>query len=302
MLIYLIAALPYIFTPYAFKVKIAKAIISDPGFMGQYHFTILSDWFTVPGVYLSRPLLALAYSIASAIILYKHFKLRKHANRLMRERFIHRWLITLFGFQLLLLVSHVFFLFGCFDIAHSSMELSEEVVNFTSSIGLIGLVLSPILFPRILYGLPNIPTNVPIVPDAVSDNPNADSTPVARKTPAYEEEYMLIITEKIDECMSKQQLYLQKDLNLSQLSVIINIPTHHLAYFFSGYMGMTFNDYRNVFRVEHAKRLIMDQKTTMITLEAVGLLSGFSNRNTFSRVFKEQEGMSPSAFAAQYSR
>jgi len=300
MLIYLIAALPYIFTPYAFKVEIAKAIVANPGFIGQYHFTILSDWFTVPGVYLSRPLLAFGYSIASAIILYKHFKLHEYANSLMHEKIIRRWLITLFGFQLLLLVSHIFFLFGCFDIAYSSIELSEEVVNFTSSIGLVGLVLSPILFPRILYGLPNMSPNKFVAPDTVPDNPAADAE--TRKTQAYEEEYMLIITKKIDGCMNQQQLYLQKDLNLSQLSVLLNIPTHHLAYFFSGYMGMTFNDYRNVFRVEHAKRLIIDQKTNMITLEAVGLLSGFSNRNVFTMVFKELEGITPSAFAAQYSK
>jgi AraC-like DNA-binding protein len=65
---------------------------------------------------------------------------------------------------------------------------------------------------------------------------------------------------------------------------------------------MTFNDYRNIFRVEHAKRLILDQQSDMITLEAVGLLSGFSNRNTFSRVFKELEGITPSAFAQNCSK
>ncbi len=312
MLVYLLAALPYMFTSYAFKVDIAKSIVADPGFIGQYHFTILSDWFTPAGVYLSRPVLAFGYSVASGIMLYKQFKSSRNTDSQTRERFIRRWLITLSGFQLVLIVSHIFFLFGSFDIATSYMALSINVLNFTTSIGLIGLILSPILFPRILYGLPIISTKEFVAHDVAPINSDNDAliseiseiseTSKTSKAPAYEEKYMHFITEKVDECMNKHQLYLQKNLNLPQLSVLLNIPTHHLAYYFTGYMEMTFNDYRNVFRVEHAKRLIQDQKTSLITLEAVGLLSGFPNRNTFSRVFKELEGITPSAFAISCSK
>ncbi|MFZ4770203.1 MAG: helix-turn-helix domain-containing protein [Ferruginibacter sp.] len=298
MIVYFLASLPYILSSYSFKVNIAKAIIADPGFLAEYRFTILSNWFSIPGLYLSRPLLAFAYTVASGIMLYKHFRLHKPLDNNIGEQIVYRWLMTFLGFQLLLFISYIFYIFGAFDVAGSSLSLSEDVINFTSSIGLIGLIISPFLFPRILYGLPNISvTGFTPKHDIIEEK----ELPI-KKEPNYNEDYMRFINEKVDECMNKHQLYLQKDLNLPKISVLLNIPTHHLAYFFSSYLKTTFNDYRNLFRVEHAKRLLIDHKATMITLEAVGLLSGFSNRNTFSRVFKEQVGISPSTFVLEFNK
>ncbi|MEI6575990.1 MAG: hypothetical protein WCO63_07430 [Bacteroidota bacterium] len=58
-----IASLPYIFSSYSFKVEIATAIVKDLSFMGTYKFTFLSEIFPIPLVYLSRPILALAYTL-----------------------------------------------------------------------------------------------------------------------------------------------------------------------------------------------------------------------------------------------
>ncbi|MFZ4726549.1 MAG: helix-turn-helix domain-containing protein [Paludibacter sp.] len=296
MLIYLICALPYIFSTYAFKVEIAKSIVADPRFLSEYHFTVLSDLLTTGGVFLSRPLLVFGYAIASCVELYRYSKTIKSNESPLGNRMVIRWLITFLCFQFLITVSHIFFLFENFKVAGRVLIISEEVLNSLSSFGLIGLIISPILFPRILYGLPDL--SATSFKNNLNELNNQVSESVQKKSYVYEEEYMHFINEKIDECMSKHQLYLQKELNLPQLSVLLNIPTHHLAYFFSGYMEITFSDYRNIYRIEHAKKLITNQKTSLITLEAIALLSGFTNRNTFSKVFKDLEGVSPSAFAA----
>jgi len=36
-------------------------------------------------------------------------------------------------------------------------------------------------------------------------------------------------------------------------------------------------------------------------MEAIGLLSGFSSRNTFLNAFKKAEGIAPAVFAAQFT-
>ncbi|MEI7502339.1 MAG: hypothetical protein WCJ61_03560, partial [Paludibacter sp.] len=53
-LIYFVAAIPHIFSTYAHKVQIAQLSITDPTFLGSYHFTILTDWITSAGVFISR--------------------------------------------------------------------------------------------------------------------------------------------------------------------------------------------------------------------------------------------------------
>jgi YesN/AraC family two-component response regulator len=97
--------------------------------------------------------------------------------------------------------------------------------------------------------------------------------------------------------MSKYQPFLQPKINLAQFSELINIPTHHLAYFFREIRKKAFNDYVNEYRVEHAKSMITEGKTANLTLEAIGVLSGFSSRTTFFRAFKKVEDVSPGAFA-----
>jgi AraC-like DNA-binding protein len=101
--------------------------------------------------------------------------------------------------------------------------------------------------------------------------------------------------------MKQFQPYLQPDFNLTQFSVLVHIPTHHLAYYFREEKKQSFIDYRNIWRVNHAKTLIKEGKASDLTLEAIGLLSGFSNRNTFFIAFKKAEGISPGAFVNQYT-
>ncbi len=47
--------------------------------------------------------------------------------------------------------------------------------------------------------------------------------------------------------------------------------------------------------------MITDGKANEMTLEAIGLLSGFSSRNTFLLAFKKIGGTTPQAFLAMHS-
>ena len=102
--------------------------------------------------------------------------------------------------------------------------------------------------------------------------------------------------------MQEFKPYLQPELNLTRFSDILHLPTHHLAYFFREVKRQSFNDYCNECRVEYAKTLMQEGKTSDVTLEAVGILSGFNNRSTFFRAFKKFEGISPGSFMASMSQ
>ena len=99
--------------------------------------------------------------------------------------------------------------------------------------------------------------------------------------------------------MENFQPYTNPGFNLAELSVLINIPVHHLAYYFREEKKQSFSDYRNEWRVNHAKKLILEGKTVEMTLEAIGLLSGFTNRDSFRIAFKRIEGMTLAFFLGQ---
>jgi AraC-like DNA-binding protein len=49
-------------------------------------------------------------------------------------------------------------------------------------------------------------------------------------------------------------------------------------------------------RIEHAIELIKNQAHTNLTVEAVGMQSGFKSRSTFYAAFKEYTQQSPAEF------
>ena len=85
------------------------------------------------------------------------------------------------------------------------------------------------------------------------------------------------------------------------LTVLLGFVFIHLAYYFREEQRQPFNEYRNFWRIQHAKKLIREGKTKELTLEAIGLLSGFSTRNTFYTAFRKTEGIPPSAFVDKES-
>lgn len=291
MIVFLISALPYLLKSYEFKVEIAKAIIADASFLGSYHFTLLADLFGVSAVYLSRPLLALGYTIASGLLLYKHSKYQRNSSNPVSKDFIYKWLITFLSFQVLLFVSYIFYLLEIFNIAGNVFYISENIIDIITAMSLIGLIVSPIFYPRILYGIPVIPTTE--LPQKLEIS---IEKPTPNKVQTFDENYMLLIQEKLDENIKGQKLFLRKDLNLVRLSVLLDIPTHHLAYFFTGFKKSTFTDYKNILRVDYAKKLILEKENDNITLEAIAILAGFSDRNSFTKAFTKVEGTTPKLF------
>ena len=298
-LVHLTACLPYIFTPYSYKLETARSIIADSDFLGNFHATYLSDLFSNQAVYLSRPILLLFYILWS-IGLFISFKTkREKAAILFRHHFMNKWLMFFLGFLLLLVSSHLIILFRVFQSNMRILLFTTNLLQSLSFVGLIGLLITPFFFPQILYGLPNFSS------DRYETESKNGTTQITRglekKVPGYEFDYILSIIQKMAICMQEQQPYLHPDFNLAQFSVLIQVPAHHLSYFFREVKRQSFHDYCNQCRIEHSKRLIVEGKAEELTLEAIGLLSGFATRNTFFTAFKRAEGIAPSLFAAKVS-
>lgn len=156
MAIYLAAALPYIFTPFSYKLGIAREVINHLGFLGTFHFTVLSEIFSNLAIYLSRPLLVLGYTLWSLGMFIRYWVQNKESHVLSGQIFMMKWLLVFLGFQLLLTMCHVISIFISFT-EGSDVFFTLNALQLLSAVGLIGLLCSPFFFPKILYGMPRIP-------------------------------------------------------------------------------------------------------------------------------------------------
>jgi AraC-like DNA-binding protein len=298
LVIYFLCAIPYTFVPLAEKIHAATEVVKDVSYMQTYNATILDQLFSVSAVYLSRPILVLVYTLWSTG-LFINFLIKKKASEVLsKQHFMKKWLCLLLGFLLMLEVTQIFLIIKAFEMHFSDLYFTLNILRILSALGMIGLIISPLFFPKILYGLPRMPESVM---DEVKENIKEPSVPSGEiiNHNHFENTYIHSIGQKTDACMKEHKPYLQPDFNMAHLSVHTQIPVHHLSYYFREEKKQHFNDYRNEWRINHAKKLIKEGKANEITLEAVGQLSGFSSRNTFLITFKKVEGITPSTFAAQ---
>ena len=292
MMVYLAASLPYMFSSYAYKVEIAEQIVNDPGFLETFEFTILSEIFSNAVVYLSRPFLALVYTLWAIILLVRYLRHRSFRLFSSSLSFMTKWLCLLLGFHLLMVVSHLLSVFLSF-MSDSEVFFTMNLLQVFSFTGLSGLMGSLFLFPEILYGLSRF-SEVVVSPVSEVD----EKVEAISRDYNFESSYVLLIEQKTDRCMTEFQSFLQPELNLNRFADILQLPAHHLAYYFREIKKQSFNDYINGCRIEYAVSMLRQGKTNDLTLEAVGVLSGFTNRSTFFRAFKKVEGVSPGSFLA----
>ena len=93
------------------------------------------------------------------------------------------------------------------------------------------------------------------------------------------------------------QLYLQHDLNLSQLAKAIGTNRFYLSQYFSS-QGTTYNAYINDLRISHFESLYRetDASQRSITAQQLAKESGYRRYSTFCSIIKRKTGMSVTAW------
>ncbi len=297
-LIFMVTSFQYIFTSNSYKIQEATEFASNIDKLILHQPPVLHQIFSYRVIFLSLPLFVLGYVLWAAGLLIYYLFQRKNLSVFLGQRYLTIWLSTLIGSLLILSVSHLLTLDRIFTEANATIFYTMNLLQALSYLGLVGLLISPFFFPRILYGLPRFPeSNLKLKATAAAKELFQPEL-IKHKT-NFESEYLIYIHQKAEFCMKEVQPYLKTDFNLTHLSFYTQIPVHHLSYYFREEKKQHFSDYRNEWRINHAKNLMKTGKASEVTLETIGLLSGFSTRNTFRTTFKKVEGITPSTFAAQ---
>ncbi len=106
------------------------------------------------------------------------------------------------------------------------------------------------------------------------------------------------ILKRLESLMMTGKPHLNSGLTLPLLSKQLSVPTYHLSQVINQQLGKNFFEYINQYRVEEAKRLLVDPKMQNLTLASIGFESGFNSVSSFNSIFKKMTSMTPSSYRA----
>ena len=109
---------------------------------------------------------------------------------------------------------------------------------------------------------------------------------MTQKDPS-DEELML----RIRETMLAEKPFLNSNLKVADLAALMGTNSRYISRCINICENRSFSDFVNDYRIEHAKQLMIQHPK--IKVGSAGTASGFSNEQTFFRIFKQATGQTP---------
>jgi AraC-like DNA-binding protein len=101
---------------------------------------------------------------------------------------------------------------------------------------------------------------------------------------------------KLKNLMEEKKPHLDTFLNINQLARRLNIQPRHLSQILNESLHQNFYDFVNSYRIEEAKKMLLDSSNEKTTVLEVLLDVGFNSKSAFNRTFKKNTGLTPSQF------
>lgn len=102
--------------------------------------------------------------------------------------------------------------------------------------------------------------------------------------------------QQLEEIMVSKQAYLQSNLTLPALANSVGCSVNHLSQVINAGFNMSFFDFLNSHRVEHARRLLSELGERNSAILNIAFTVGFNSNSAFYAAFKKHVGMTPAQF------
>lgn len=97
----------------------------------------------------------------------------------------------------------------------------------------------------------------------------------------------------IQKACSYIESHISQDINLDQLSSYLNVSPFYLSKLFKEKKGANFISYVTALRMEKAKQLLLDDN---LIIKEIASAVGYNDQNYFSKLFKQEFGLTPSEY------
>lgn len=121
------------------------------------------------------------------------------------------------------------------------------------------------------------------------------------RTPAKPEEddpdkELSLAKQKLMDLMEKKQLFLEPTLKVEDILDLLGITYKELQQVLKTEDHTNFKNFLNIYRIDHAKKLLTDPECQHLTIEGIGLESGFGSKQSFYKTFQQMTGVTPGEF------
>jgi len=113
-----------------------------------------------------------------------------------------------------------------------------------------------------------------------------------------DEKDIVSIGEGINRAIVDEKGYQQEDIKLADLAAQIGITPHQLSEYLNTQVQKNFTSFINSYRIEEAKALLRDPDRLVVE---IAYQVGFNTRASFNRVFKEEEGITPTEYKKRHT-
>ena len=109
-----------------------------------------------------------------------------------------------------------------------------------------------------------------------------------------------LLKEKLLDLFEEEMIYRNPDLKMTRVSMLLQTNRTYISNLINSEFSCSFSEFVNRYRIAEAKKYLSDGGFEKYSVNYVSELVGFGSQNTFNRVFKEQEGLSPGKYRQKY--
>lgn len=254
---------------------------------------INSEAFVYSPAYIGMDLfcksLRVIYCAAGLMLIFKYKDILKNTHSNI-EKVDILWLKTLaVGFlvvtvmEAFLAFSKVIGLFAKYDFQHP-----DPTGNLIEYIGLSGYYALFFLVCTLIFTSMRYFNSF----EAVKQKETRESPKKSTQEKLLNPEY----ADKIDNIMRTQKTYLNPDVTLDMLAETLGIAAKDLSMIINRHFNLNFYEFVNGYRIEDAKKRLIDPVNKEKTITDIYLEVGFNSKSVFNTFFKKLVGKTPSEY------
>ncbi len=294
--IHLIGITPYLFSSFEYKKNIAAQILKNVDSMKTMDLNL---FYTVPESFIIRSGLFLAYVLyLIGFVWYSRSSINKNKS-IPSEQFsiAYRWLFFLLFVLLFLIVNFLMVTINYLTESANQVFIHSKMIHNFAGVCYLIMSFSLLLFPQVLYGIPISKKTNQLKNFDSPDSKNEELEVINQFS--EEENPFNELSELIKDYLITEKPFLNPDFSISDISLALNVPQHHIAYCINNVLKIRFTKLKSELRIAHAKELLLKGKHLDYTINGIGQSSGFSTRSNFYNAFKLETGLTPTEYLNQ---
>lgn len=142
----------------------------------------------------------------------------------------------------------------------------------------------------------DVPELLPREQTILENEPTDSGLESDKKTKDVDDSIVEKIVGDLETLITGEKVYLNPDLTVSDLAEKLNTNRTYLSKAIQKRFNKNYLDFINSYRIAEAIKILASDSGRNLSIDGIAGMSGFNNRVTFSKVFKDATGMSPSAF------